>query len=273
MIIGSPIKHDEESMPFSILVCIKAVPDLASAGELAIAGRWIDETAVGWCMNHYDAHALEAALAIKDTTTDVTVDALSVGPQRVRDTLRRAMAMGADAGIHLAVDTVGRLAPAATALSIARFASTKSYDLILTGVLSEDEMSGITGPMVAAALDLPCAAAAVEITPDLPGRSLIVTCEMEAGMAEIVQLPCPALVTVQTGRRIPRYPSLSNTLRSRKQAIQPVIPAKTANPTPMVETLSVVFPQQPSTCQVIEGTLIEKADTLLRLFNSNGWLK
>jgi electron transfer flavoprotein beta subunit len=183
------------------------------------------------------------------------------------------MAMGADAGIHLAVDTVGRLAPAATALSIARFASTKSYDLILTGVLSEDEMSGITGPMVAAALDLPCAAAAVEIALDVPGRSLTATCEMEGGMTEIVRLPCPALVTVQTGRKVPRYPSLSNTLRSRRQAIEQVVPVETANHTPHVETLNVAFPQQASSCQIIEGSMIEKADTLLQLFNDNGWLK
>ncbi len=260
-------------MAFSILVCIKAVPDLAPGGPLAIAGPWIDETAIGWCMNHYDAHALEAALAIKDTATDVTVDVVSAGPDRVRDTIRRAVAMGADAGIHLAVTAVRRLAPATTALSIARFARTKKYDLILTGAISEDEMHGITGPMIAAALDLPCAAAAVEIALDLPDRSLTATCEMEGGMAEIVRLPCPALVTVQTGRRTPRYPSLSNTLRSRRQAIEQAVPAETAVSAPLVDTVTVDFPQQRSSCQIVEGTRIEKADTLLRLFNLSGWLK
>ncbi len=260
-------------MAFSILVCIKAVPDLASGGALTIAGPWIDETAIGWCMNHYDAHALEAALVIRDTADDVTVDALSAGPDWVRDTIRRAVAMGADTGIHLAVNALGRLAPTTVARSIARFAGTKKYDLILTGAMSEDEMQGITGPMIAAARDLPCAAAAVEIALDVPGRSLTATCEMEGGMAEIVRLPCPALVTVQTGRRVPRYPSLSNTLRSRRQAIERVVPAETATPTPPVETLNVAFPQQTSSCQIIEGSMIEKADTLLRLFNDNGWLK
>jgi len=260
-------------MAFSILVCIKAVPDLASAGALTIAGPWIDETAIGWCMNHYDAYALEAALAIRDTADDVTVDALSAGPDRVRDTIRRAVAMGADTGIHLAVNALGRLAPTTVARSIARFAGTKKYDLILTGAMSEDEMHGITGPMIAAARDLPCAAAAVEIALDVPGRSLTATCEMEGGMTEIVRLPCPALVTVQTGRKVPRYPSLSNTLRSRRQTIEQVVPAETATPTPPVETLNVAFPRQTSSCQIIEGSMIEKADTLLQLFNDNGWLK
>jgi len=260
-------------MAFSVLVCIKAVPDLASGGDLAIMGRWIDESAFGWCMNHYDAHALEAALAIKDTAADLTIDALSVGPGRVRDTLRRAMAMGADSAIHLEMETVGRLTPAATAMAIASYAGPKNYDLILTGVMSEDGMHATTGPMVAAALGLPCASAAVEILPDLADRSLAVTCEMEGGMAEVVRLPCPALVTVQTGRRPPRYPSLSNTLRSRRQSIERVIPAETADHTPRVNTLRVAYPQRASTCRFIEGTMIEKADTLLRLFNGSGWLK
>ncbi len=273
MSIGFPIEQDEESMPFSILVCIKAIPDLASGEPMAIAGPWIDETAIGWCMNHYDAHALEAALAIKDAATDVTVDVLSAGPDRVRNPIRRAVAMGADSGIHLAVNAVGRLAPATAALSIARFARTKKYDLILTGAMSEDAMHGLTGPMIAAALDLPCAAAAVEIALDLPDRSLTATCEMEGGMAEIVRLSCPSLVTVQTGCRIPRYPSLSNTLRSRRQAIERIVPAVTVDHTPPVDILGTAFPQQTTSCQVIEGTLIEKADTLLRLFNDNGWLK
>lgn len=260
-------------MAFSILVCIKAVPDLASGGVLTIAGPWVDETAIDWCMNHYDAHALEAALAIKDAATDVTVDVVSAGPNRVRDTIRRGVAMGADTGFHLAVNAVRRLAPATVAQLIARFARTKKYDLILTGALSEDEMHGITGPMIAAVLDLPCAAAAVEIALDVPGRSLTATCEMEGGMAGIVRLLCPALVTVQTGPRIPRYPSLSNSLRSRRQAIEQVVPAETADHFPPVDTLGVAFPRPASACQIIEGTLIEKADALLHLFNDNGWLK
>ena len=260
-------------MAFSILVGIKAVPDPASGGSLTLAGRWIDETAIGWCMNHYDAHALEAALSIKDAFPDVTIDAISAGPDRVRDTIRRAMAMGADAGIHLAVETPGRPSPEAVALAIADYARHKNYDLILTGVMSEDLMQGVTGPLIAAALDRPCAAAAVEIVPDMADRSLVASCEMEGGMAEIVRLRCPALVTVQTGRQIPRYPSLSNTLRSRRQPVERVVPVRVADPMPGVETRRVSFPQRTSTCRVIDGTVIEKADTLLRLFNDRGWLK
>ena len=260
-------------MSFSILVCIKEVPDTASGDELAIGDHWIDETAVSWCMNLYDTYALEAALGIKDTHADVTVDAISAGPQRVRDTIRRAVAMGADAGVHLAMETAGRPAPGIVAQAISRYAGTENYDLILTGVMSEDDMQGTTGPMIAAVLDFPCAAAALEIVPDIPAGMITATCEMEGGMAEVVQLSCPALVTVQTGRRVPRYPSLSNTLRSHRQEIKRVVPSETAGSLPSVEILGVAFPERTSTCRVIEGTVVEKADTLLQLFNDKGWLK
>lgn len=259
-------------MSTAILVCIKAVPDFSSGEELTIAGGWIDETATAWCMNHYDAHALEAALTIREAHEDVTVAAISAGPERVRGTIRRAMAMGADTGIHLAMDTAGRAAQR-TALAIARYAGSKRYDLILAGAMSEDDMNGTTGPMIAAELGLPCAVAAVELIPDLPAGKLTATCEMEGGMAEIVQLSGPALVTVQTGRRVPRYPSLSNTLRSRRQPIERIVPDGRDDRFPSMEGVRVAYPQRASTCRVIEGTVVEKADTLLRVFNKKGWLK
>lgn len=260
-------------MSTSILVCIKAVPDLASGEELTVAGGWIDGTDISWCMNHYDAHALEVALTIKDTHADVTVVALSAGPDRVRGTIRRAMAMGADTGIHLAMDTARQSAPNTTALAIARYAGSNGYDLILAGAMSEDDMNGTTGPMIAAALDLPCAVAAVELVPDIPAGKITAACEMEGGMAEIIQLSGPAVVTVQTGRQPPRYPSLSNTLRSRRQPIERIVQAGTDDHPPRIETLSVSYPEKASTCRVVEGSVREKADTLLRLFNGKGWLK
>ncbi len=260
------------NMGFTILVCIKAVPDILPGAELAVGDRWIDETGVDWRMNLYDAHALEAALAIKDAFAAVRVDALSVGTDRVRPTIRRAMAIGADAGVHLAAEATGRLAPETIALAVAGYAAKKNYDLILTGVISEDEMNGTTGPMIAAALDRPCAAAAVGIALDPADGSLAATCEMEAGMAAIVRLTCPALVTVQTGSKPLRYPSLSNTLRSRRQPIDRVQVKETCRFDPAA-TRRVAFPQRSATCRVIGGELVQKADALLALFNDNGWLK
>lgn len=260
-------------MAFSILVCVKAVPDQAAVGVPIASGRWIDASNLAWCMNGYDAYALEAALAIKDAHPDTRVDALSAGPDRVRPVIRRAMAMGADTGVHVTLEDAGREAPEPVAAAIARYAGSQRYDLILTGAVSEDLMQGVTGPMIAAELDWPCAAAAVAITPDMAGKTLDATCEMEGGLSELIRLSIPALVTVQTGGRPPRYPSLSNTLRSRKQTIEQVIPNLTEPFPPVLESIGVAPPRPASACHLIRGTAMEKADVLLGLFSDKGWLK
>ena len=260
-------------MAFSILVCIKSVPDMSSSCAVTADGRWIDAADLPRCMNPYDVYALEAALTIKDTHGQVTVDALSAGPEHVRPAIRRAMAMGADAGIHLAMATTGHPAAQTVARAIAHFAREKEYDLILTGAVSEDLMQGLTGPMLAAALGRPCATAAVEIIPDMDGRLLEVACELEGGMTERVRLALPALVTVQTGHRRPRYPSLSNTLRSRRQAIVPVISRAEASGSAGCRQTGLAAPQPLSTCEVIMGTPAEKADRLLEIFSNKGLLR
>lgn len=260
-------------MAFSILVCIKAVPDLASGGTLTVDGPWIRETEMDWDMNPYDAYALEAALAIKDAHAHVTIDALSGGPDHVRPVIRRSMAMGADAGIHLSMASKDCLSPKTVARAIADFAREKEYDLILTGAVSEDLMQGITGPMIAAALDRPCAVAVIEIVPDRAGRSLDVACEMEGGVTERIRVCLPALVTVQTGGHRPRYPSLSNTLRSRRQTILQVNPGLVPPLLTESSITELTVPQPASACETIEGTPQEKADRLLQLFNDKGWLR
>jgi len=260
-------------MAFSIMVCIKAVPDLSSGPKLAVDGNRIALLDIEWCMNSYDACALEAALAIKDAQPRVTVDAISAGTEVVRPIIRRAMAMGADAGIHLPLEADECNSAETVAAAIAHYAEGKSYDLILAGAISEDLMQGITGPMVAAALDRPCAAAAMAIDLDWSSRSLDVSCEMEGGMSERIRLALPALVTVQTGGWQPRYPTLSNTLRSRKQPIQHVEANRREADANAVRTLGLAPPPPASACRIIDGTPTEKADKLLTLFDEKGWLK
>ncbi len=260
-------------MAFSILVCVKAVPDRSTAGTPTADGREIDASDPAWCMNGYDAYALEAALAIKDAHPDTRVDALSAGPDGVRPVIRRAMAMGADTGVQLVLENTARAAPEPVATAIAPYARSRHYDLILTGAVSEDLMQGVTGPMIAAELDWPCAAAAVVITPDIVGKTLDATCEMEGGLSELIRLTMPALVTVQTGGASPRYPSLSNTLRSLRQSIERVIPNPTEALPPALEFVGVALPRPAPACRVIRGTALAKADALLALFSDKGWLK
>ena len=259
-------------MTYAILVCIKAVAEFAANETPVLGERWIDEADRPRCMNLYDAHALEAALSMRDRMGDVHITALAVGGDGVRDTIRRAMAMGADTGTHLVLDDEACRLPQRIATTIADYARPNRFDLILTGVMSEDAMHGTTGPMIAAALDLPCATAAVKIRRLPDEDALQVVCEMEAGMAETVRICGPALVTVQTGHQTPRYPSLSNTLRARRQAIEQIAAADTPFPK-TAEPVGIFFPPRADTCRVIEGSPEQKADALLDFFNDNGLLK
>ena len=259
-------------MTFSILVCIKAVVEYDADEVPTLGERWIDETDRPRGMNLYDAYALEAALSLRDSDDGVCITALSMGCDGVRDTIRRAMAMGADTGVHLAVADDVPLSAECVAAAVADYACPASFDLILTGAMSEDAMQGITGPMIAAAMGIPCAVAAVTITCEAEGCGITATCEMEAGMAETVHLTVPSLVTMQTGRQTPRYPSLSNTLRARRQSIQRIEVAAIACPR-AAEPVGVAFPTPSVTCRILEGSPEQKADTLLTLFNDNGWLK
>ncbi|BBO74676.1 electron transfer flavoprotein subunit beta [Desulfosarcina widdelii] len=260
-------------MAFSILVCIKAVPDMSSGQKLVVDGNRIVQADIAWCMNSYDACALEAALAIKDADPRVTVDAISAGTEVVRPVIRRAMAMGADAGIHLLLEADECMSSETVAATIAHYTEGKSYDLILAGAISEDLMQGITGPMIAAELDRPCAAAAMAIDLDFSSRSIDVSCEMEGGMSERIRMALPALVTVQTGGWQPRYPTLSNTLRSRKQPIQRVEAGMPEACSGAIRTIGLAPPPPVSACRIIEGTPAEKADRLLSLFSEKGWLR
>ncbi len=259
-------------MAFSILVCTKAVPDLSAGETLTVDSTVTVEENQQWCLNPYDAHALEAALSIKDTH-DATVDALSVGAQTVRPVIRKAMAMGAGTGIQLAMAPEDCHCAGTVAQAIAAFAGRKNYDLILTGAISQDLMQGVTGPLLSAALDWPCATAAIDIAVDMTDRAITVVSELEGGMTQRVRLPLPALVTVQTSSRQPRYPSLSNTLRARRQTIIEVDVPQTTPYWEGLRLMDLAAPQPVSNCEVIEGTAEEKADHLLKLFDAKGWLK
>ena len=111
--------------------------------------------------------------------------------------------MGADAGIHLAMSANACRSSETVANAIAHLAGEKEYDLILTGAISEDLMQGTTGPLIAAALDRPCAAAALEIVPDKASHTLEVACELEGAMTEHIRLSLPAVVTVPATRPFP----------------------------------------------------------------------
>src|SRR5437899_10145596 len=136
----------------NILVCIKQVP--AKDAPLAIAGNWIKESDIGFEMNEPDSYALEEALRLKEKHGGEVI-ALSMGPERVKQTIKEAVAKGADRGIHIADDHFAQLDPLGSAKALAAAIQKEKADLVLTGLQSDDHGFGQTGVLLAGLLDLP----------------------------------------------------------------------------------------------------------------------
>jgi electron transfer flavoprotein beta subunit len=248
-----------------ILVCVKQVPDGESEFRVAEAGKGFDEAGILFGMNAYDEYAVEEAVQIKEDRPRVEITALTVGPRRAEAVVRRALELGADHGAHLVTESGQGMDSLQIASRIASFARGKGFDLILCGVMSEDEQSCQTGPMAAALLGLPCATTVIseEI---LEGEQRVrVERELEGGRRQVVELPLPAVLTVQSGINRPRYPSLSNKLRARKQELLEIDSLQTSPDRKCQELVRTCLPPPSKTGVFLEGSLEEKAEALVRI--------
>lgn len=206
-----------------ILVCIKQVPDQESRPMVNEKRTWAEygEKTAYW-INRYDEHAVEEALRIREKFPETVVDIVSVGPQRVTSAIKRCIEMGADRGFHLYYDDAEYVSPSIKSHLIAEFCINMKYDLILTGVMSEDMMSGQTGPIIAARLGIPSATSVIQLQVNMPQRYLRVERELDSGHRCSIDLTLPALAAVQSGINRPRYPSLSNVMRAKNVEIKEI---------------------------------------------------
>ena len=259
-----------------LLVCVKQVPD--SEGLLSInqEGSWIvDETKTVFRMNRFDEFALEEALLIRDRISHdnlTSIHAVSVGPPRASLTLKKAMAMGADEGIHIIIDQDCYMSPFDTASLIAAYAKDKAYDMILAGVMAEDDMHCIVGQFMAEILEYPCATSVIHEDIINAGSNIIVEREIESGRRECLRLNLPAVLTIQSGINTPGYPSLSNVIRARDQKIITIEAEKLQTPEKREELVSLSYPEPSSKGMFIEGSQREKAQALLRILHEKSFI-
>ena len=145
-----------------ILVCITQVPESENPILIDDGNDWIQTDEIcEFKMNRLDEFAVEEAVLIKEAISDTKIDALSAGPDRATEVVKRGIGMGADAGIHINTGSEGYHSSFEIAAWIAEYARGKPYDLILTGAMSEDNLQGQVGPMIAKQLSLPCATAVI----------------------------------------------------------------------------------------------------------------
>jgi electron transfer flavoprotein beta subunit len=246
----------------NILVCIKQVPDMESKFKVNGEGNWYDSADLAWRMNEYDEYAVEQAVQLKEKTgADLTV--LCIGPERVKETMKKALAMGCDRGVHVADDASFKKDPFSIAAIIAEFAKPKNFDLIFTGMQSQDRGSAQVGVLVAEMLGLPSITTIVGFAFD--NNTISVKRELEGGVKAKVTAPTPALVTCQLGLNTPRYPTLPNIMKAKKKELLSFPVADLLKAQGLQETTSLYFPEKKGGGLVLEGDAGDLADKLIKI--------
>jgi len=244
-----------------IAVAIKQVPAKDAPLRIAESGAWIREADIGFEMNEPDGFALEEALRLKEKHGGEVV-AVSMGPERAKQTIKEALAKGADRAIHIADEKFYLLDPLGSAKSLAAAIEKEKFDLILTGLQSDDHGFGQTGVLLAELLGLPHATLIMQI--EVQGGRMRLKRELEAGWFQWVELPLPAVLTIQSGINKVRYASLKGIMAAKKKEIA-TIPRDSLGlshePSQRVERIYV--PQKTKKTEFITGTPKEAAAKLI----------
>ena len=201
-----------------IAVCIKRVPDSETRVKIGSDGKRLDEAGIKFVLNPYDEFAVEEALQRKEKAGSGEVAVICLGPAAAQETIRTALAMGADRGVLLQSDAI----PAdgfVTAQSLATELKAGVWDLILFGKMAIDDYNQQVGPMVAELLGLPCVTAVAHLEIDHTKGRGVAEREIEGGI-EVVEFPLPAVLTADKGLNEPRYPALKGIMAAKKKPLE-----------------------------------------------------
>ena len=254
-----------------IVVAIKQVPARDSQWRIASSGKWIEEADLSYEINEPDAYALEAGLQLKEAHGGEVV-ALSAGPERVAQTIREALAKGADRAIHIVEeDGLGipgpSLDPLATARLLAAALRNEAPDLVLMGLESDDLGYGQTGAILAELLGLPHATIVMHV--EKVDGGIRVKRELENGWFQHVEMPLPALLAIQSGFSKLRYATLMGIKKAKTKQVRRVMAADlgvagpAGAPAASVIVDRLYLPQHTKRTQLFEGTSQQAAAQLV----------
>ncbi|HXS93537.1 MAG TPA: electron transfer flavoprotein subunit beta/FixA family protein [Candidatus Limnocylindrales bacterium] len=234
-----------------IAVCIKQVPARDSQLKIAASGKWIEESDLTYEINEPDAYALEAALQLKEKNGGEVI-AVCAGPERAASTIREALAKGADRAIHIEEESVNA-DPLTGAHLLAAAIRSEDPDLVLTGLQSDDLGYGQTGVILAELLELPHATIIMEV--DVTSGGIKVKRELENGWFQHVEMPLPALLTIQSGISKLRYATLMGIKKAKSKEVKRLSAADLAITPPAASvTLDRVYlPERTKRTQLFEG--------------------
>lgn len=245
-----------------IIVSVKQVPARDSALRVDGSGKWLDESDLSYEMNEPDAYALEEALQLREKLGGEVV-VICAGPQRVLQTIREALAKGADRAIHIEVEEQETLDALATARLLAKGIGVESPELTLTGLQSDDLGYGQTGVILAELLGYSHATIVMEVQPQ-SGRTVRVKRELEDGWFQNVLLPLPAVLTIQSGIKKLRYATLMGIKKAKTKEVRTMAAAELGVSTePALVMERVYLPQRAKQTQIFTGNAKEVAHQLV----------
>jgi electron transfer flavoprotein beta subunit len=248
-----------------ILVMVKQVPDTATQVKIASDGRQIDTAGITWIVSPYDEFAVEEALRIKEKRGQGEVVAVALGPDRAKETLRSALAMGCDRAVHVNDPALAAADTLTTARVLAAVVKQEAPQLVLCGRQAIDDDMGAVGAQLAEMLGWPCASWIMEETVDGDAKSVRVGRQVEGGL-EVFELPLPAVLSAQKGLNEPRYPTLKGIMGAKKKEIKDVKAADlgvtSVTPELSITALEALPPRPPG--RIIPGDVKDAVKELVR---------
>jgi electron transfer flavoprotein beta subunit len=242
-----------------IAVCIKQVPTREWQPRLRDDKTWIREQDVSYEMNEPDAYALEEALRLREQHGGEVV-VCSAGPARVQQVIREALARGADRALHVEDDALAAADAFVTADALAAAMAEETFDLVLTGLQSDDLGQAQMGVVLAERLGIPHSTIIMEV--QVQESTLRVKRELEGGWFQWIEMPLPALLTIQSGINQLRYATLKGIMAAKKKEIRKV--ALPAGLQPAQQIVALAVPTKSKQTQMIAGSPAEAAKELVR---------
>lgn len=249
-----------------IAVCIKQVPTREWQPRINDDKTWVRDQDVSYEMNEPDAYALEEALRLREKHSGEVV-VCSAGPTRVQQVIREALARGADRALHVEDESLAAADAFTAASALAPAMAEQKFDLILTGLQSDDQGHAQFGPVLAEKLGIPHSTIIMEVNVDPSTSSgqaaaLRVKRELEGGWFQYVTMPLPALLTIQSGINTLRYATLKGIMAAKKKEI-----AKVAAPSGLAgrqKIVSLYAPQKAKHTVMITGSPADAAKELVK---------
>ncbi len=255
-----------------IIVCVKNVADVEEADlKISDKGTDIDKENLAFGINDWDNYAIEEAVLLKEKHGG-TVTAITVGNEDDEDVLRRCLAMGADRAIRIDVDDTGRFDSFGISKILSRVVKDLPFDLVFTGVLANDDYSGMVGMMMAEQLKINHANAVTAI--EIEDGKARTTSELEGGLSEVSLIELPALLTIQTGINEPRYVSILGIRKAAKKELKVMdlselgISDEELSPRTIIE--EVYLPPETEGAQILTGDADKIASDFLEILTKKG---